>query len=167
MCLQKLAGNDVHQCGAQNLPSYVVYGDKAATGGALKTTPMMTSAQINASAAALGMSQLTQDRLQVRPAAAAAALLFAQLSTCQLPCNHESQYGDTTQKGAPRLTASAAFLLPADPPACGDHWAEPDAPEWHSREQQLRLQPWLDKHGHWRLWCNAGKQHWGQPFGSS
>lgn len=87
MCLQKLAGNDVHQCGAQNLPSYMVYGDKAATGGALKTTPMMTSAQINASAAVLRMSQLTQDRLQVRPATIAAApACRVPLSSCPFDC---------------------------------------------------------------------------------
>lgn len=66
MCLTELVRNTIGGCNATDQPSYIIYGAATPAGAALKTTPMMTSAQVNASAAALNMSTITQDRLQTR-----------------------------------------------------------------------------------------------------
>lgn len=65
MCLQPVAGNDYNTCNDDDTPSFVIYGDRTVSTVELKSTPMMTSAQINASAEALSFSNLTRDRLQV------------------------------------------------------------------------------------------------------
>lgn len=65
MCLTELVRNTIGGCNATDQPSYIIYGAATPAGAALKTTPMMTSAQVNAYAAALNMSTITQDRLQV------------------------------------------------------------------------------------------------------
>ncbi|WIA13989.1 hypothetical protein OEZ85_002552 [Tetradesmus obliquus] len=62
MCLTELVRNTIGGCNATDQPSYIIYDAATPAGAALKTTPMMTSAQVNASAAALNMSTITQDR---------------------------------------------------------------------------------------------------------
>lgn len=65
MCVSELANNNIGGCNAMDQPSYIIYGPTTPADATLKSTPMMTSAQINASVAALNMSTITLDRLQV------------------------------------------------------------------------------------------------------